>query len=266
VLLVAAPADIPRLADVAIDARVLFVVLSIAVAVGFVFGLIPLWQARRTDLQTVLKAEQGRGATGGRDSATARSILMAGEIALAVVLVIGAGLLIKSFWQLQQVNPWIRRRTGREGRVSAAGIALPDGLPAISELQGDSAVQCVAPRARVRAAGCGVGWPLPAIIRSTRGSPTRLLSSGREAEARDWPEISVRRATPGVLSYAAAPAGSRPADPGLRYHAGGAGRAHQRSGGRAVFHQAGSHRPADGYLWNAQNDSSGSWPTRRFTG
>ncbi len=105
VLLVAAPADIPRLADVAIDARVLFVVLSIAVAVGFVFGLIPLWQARRTDLQTVLKAEQGRGTTGGRESAAARSVLMAGEIALAVVLVIGAGLLIKSFWQLQQVNP-----------------------------------------------------------------------------------------------------------------------------------------------------------------
>ena len=65
----------------------------------------PLAQARRTDLQTVLKTEEGRGTTGGREGSAARSFLMAGEIALAVVLVIGAGLLIKSFWRLQQVSP-----------------------------------------------------------------------------------------------------------------------------------------------------------------
>ena len=256
VLLVAAPADIPRLADVAIDARVLFVVLSVAVAVGFVFGLVPLWQARRTDLQTVLKAEQGRGTTGGRDSATARSVLMAGEVAFAVVLVIGAGLLIKSFWQLQQVNPGFDVEQVVKAEFQLPGSRYPTDFrqfPNFKEILqfNASLLERASALPGVESAAIAGNHPLDA------GFTNSFVVIGREAEARDWPEISVRRATPGYFPYAAAPAGSRPADRGLRHHAGGAGRAHQRSGGREVFRQAGSHRPADGYLWHAPNDRRG---------
>ena len=55
-LLIVAPPDIPRLADVAIDARVLAAVVALSLAIGFVFGLVPLFQSHRGDLQTALKA------------------------------------------------------------------------------------------------------------------------------------------------------------------------------------------------------------------
>jgi len=198
VLLVAAPADIPRLADVAIDARVLFVVLSIAVAVGFVFGLIPLWQARRTDLQTVLKAEAGRGATSGRESATARSILMAGEIALAVVLVIGAGLLIKSFWRLQQVNPGFDVQQVVKAEFQLPGSRYPTDFrqfPNFKEILqfNASLLERASALPGVESAAIAGNHPLDA------GFTNSFVVIGREAEARDWPEISVRRATPGYF-------------------------------------------------------------------
>ncbi len=198
VLLVAAPADIPRLADVAIDARVLFVVLSIAVAVGFVFGLVPLWQARRTDLQTVLKAEQGRGATGGRDSAAARSVLMAGEIALAVVLVIGAGLLIKSFWQLQQVNPGFDVEQVVKAEFQLPASRYPTDFrqfPNFKEIQqfNTALLERASALPGIESAAIAGNHPLDA------GFTNSFVVLGREAEARDWPEISVRRASPGYF-------------------------------------------------------------------
>ena len=198
VLLLVAPADIPRLAEVAIDARVLLVVLTIAVAVGFVFGLVPLAQARRTDLQAVLKTEQGRGATGGRDSAVARACLMVGEIALAVVLVIGAGLLIKSFWHLQQVNPGFDAERVVKAEFQLPGTRYPTDFsvfPNFKEIHQFNAalMQRVSALPGVESAAIAGNHPLDA------GFTNSFAVVGREAEARDWPEISVRRATAGYF-------------------------------------------------------------------
>ena len=63
VLIALAPPEVPRLASIGIDARVLAVTAGISVAVGFIFGLLPVLQARRTDLQRGLNAEDSRGAT-----------------------------------------------------------------------------------------------------------------------------------------------------------------------------------------------------------
>jgi putative ABC transport system permease protein len=97
-----APAGLPRVEQIGIDARVLGWTTSISVISGLIFGLAPAWQSSRLDLNETLKE-------GGRTSrATAkqrwRKLLVVSELALAVILVSGAGLLVKSLWRLQQVN------------------------------------------------------------------------------------------------------------------------------------------------------------------
>jgi len=95
------PEGIPRLAEAGVDWRVLGFTLALSVLTGLLFGLAPAWQAARLDLNEILK-EGGRGSTGAR--ARARSLLVVAEIALALVLLVGAGLMIRSFRSLQQVE------------------------------------------------------------------------------------------------------------------------------------------------------------------
>jgi putative ABC transport system permease protein len=104
VLVAQAPADIPRLDGVGIDVRVLGLTAAVSILVGLTFGLVPTLQALRVDPQTTLKGEAGRSVTGGRGTARAREALVIAEMALAVVLVAGAGLLIRSVWELRQVD------------------------------------------------------------------------------------------------------------------------------------------------------------------
>ncbi len=191
VLLIVAPPDIPRLANVAIDARVLAAMIALSLAIGFVFGLVPLSQSRRGDLQTALKSDVSRGATGGRESASARSLLMVGEIAMAVMLLIGAGLLIKSFWYLQRVNPGFDA-----DRVVKAEFQLPSSrYPMNKEIQQFNARLLARALALpgVEAAAIAGNHPLDA------GFTNSFEVVGREAESRDWPEISVRRVSPGYF-------------------------------------------------------------------
>ncbi|HYO98620.1 MAG TPA: ABC transporter permease [Pyrinomonadaceae bacterium] len=100
-LIAAAPDDVPRLADARVDLRVLGFTLGVAVLTGLVFGLAPAVQASKTDLNESLK-ETERGSTGSRQNL--RGALVVAEVALALVLLIGAGLMVKSLWQLQQVE------------------------------------------------------------------------------------------------------------------------------------------------------------------
>jgi putative ABC transport system permease protein len=103
-LLAFKPANLPRLSEIGIDLRVLAFTLSVSVATGLLFGLVPALSATRLNLNEALK-EGGRGATGSAARQRVRSVLVVSEIALALVLLIGAGLLIKSFWRLQSVDP-----------------------------------------------------------------------------------------------------------------------------------------------------------------
>jgi predicted permease len=95
------PEGIPRLAEAGVDWRVLGFTLALSVLTGLLFGLAPAWQAVRLDLNEILK-EGERGLTGAR--ARARSLLVVAEIALALVLLVGAGLMIRNFRSLQQVE------------------------------------------------------------------------------------------------------------------------------------------------------------------
>jgi len=98
------PAELERFNGIQIDANVLLFVLSISVLTGTIFGLMPAWSAARADVAESLK-EGARGSTAGPLSNLFRQLLVTGEFALALILLVGAGLLIKGFARLRSVNP-----------------------------------------------------------------------------------------------------------------------------------------------------------------
>jgi predicted permease len=100
------PPDTPRLADAQIDWRVLLFTGVLAILTGFLFGLAPALQSSRTALAGTLNAV-ARGA-GASVSHRLRGALAVAEIALAVLLIVSAGLLIRSFWSLSHVDPGFR--------------------------------------------------------------------------------------------------------------------------------------------------------------
>nr|MBA3553665.1 ABC transporter permease [Gemmatimonadales bacterium] len=97
------PANLPRLGDVELDATVLLFTALVCAVTAVLFGLVPALRAASTDPQEHLKAG-GRGGSAG-DRRGARNLLIMAEVALSVVLLVGAGLLIRSFVALQRVNP-----------------------------------------------------------------------------------------------------------------------------------------------------------------
>ncbi len=103
-LLAFSPTSLPRLDEVSLDARVLGFAVCISVLTALMFGLAPAIRFSKPDLQESLK-EGGRTATAGLFRQRFRNVLVVTEIALALVLLIGAGLLIRSFVQLLNVNP-----------------------------------------------------------------------------------------------------------------------------------------------------------------
>ena len=97
------PPNLLPVADVQVDSTVLLFALGVTAATGLLFGMAPAWQAARTDLNTVLK-EGGRSSVGGARPQL-RNGLAAGELALATLLLIGAGLLLQSLLRLEKVRP-----------------------------------------------------------------------------------------------------------------------------------------------------------------
>jgi len=117
-LVALAPVSIPRVDDIRVSVPVLFFTMAAAVLSGLLFGLVPALRAARTDPQPALQAE-GRASTAGADRGRARGLIVVGEIALMMVLLIGAGLLLKSFAAVMRVEP------GFDGSVLTARLSLP---------------------------------------------------------------------------------------------------------------------------------------------
>jgi putative ABC transport system permease protein len=98
------PTVLPRAGEISLDLRVLAFTAGVAVVTGILFGLAPAFQMARTDLNSALR-ERGRGSSVGFERNRLRSLLVVGEVALALVLLTGAGLLMRSFYHLQSVDP-----------------------------------------------------------------------------------------------------------------------------------------------------------------
>ena len=119
-LLAVNPEDIPRLSEIQIDWAVLIFTFLISLMTAAIFGTFPALQASKVNLNSTLK-EVSRGATAGPNRRRAHNLLMISEVALALVVMIGAGLLVKSFRQLQQVAPGFD-----PSQVLAVKINLPE--------------------------------------------------------------------------------------------------------------------------------------------
>src|SRR5262245_2735212 len=111
--------QIPRANEIGLDWRVLAFTLGVSLLTGFIFGLIPALQSSKADLHETLKEGGRTGSSGARS--WVRNTLVVLEMALALVVLVSAGLLMRSFWRLQQVNP---------GFAPQNVLAMSLGLPA----------------------------------------------------------------------------------------------------------------------------------------
>ncbi|HEY4218606.1 MAG TPA: ABC transporter permease [Gemmatimonadaceae bacterium] len=120
-LVAGAPADLPRINEVTIDARILVGATLLSVLAGLSFGLVPAWRFGRVSPGDVLK-EGARGATDGRHGTRARSLLIAAQVAMSALLLIAGGLLLKSFVRVLGVDKGFTA-----DRVLALNVVVPRG-------------------------------------------------------------------------------------------------------------------------------------------
>jgi predicted permease len=113
------PAKIPRLQEVGVDWTVMAFALLISVLTGIAFGLAPAFQSAKTDLTCAIR-EGAQGSGYGTKTNRLRRALIVSELALAVTLMVGAGLLLRTFWELLRQDPGFN-----SSRVVAASIWLP---------------------------------------------------------------------------------------------------------------------------------------------
>ena len=168
------PFDIPRIHEVGIDARVLGFALLLTLCTAVVFGLLPALFTSRADLQQVLK-EGGRSQAGSAGGRRAHGLLVAGEIALAVMLLSGAGLLYRSVARLASEDPGFRP----EGIVTA-GVQLTGAAygrwPQVEQFH-STLVESLRQQAGVKTAGASnflplaPGWRIPFLVRGVPAPP-----------------------------------------------------------------------------------------------
>jgi putative ABC transport system permease protein len=154
------PASIPRLAEARIDARLFLFALAVSVATGILFGIAPAMQGSGAHLNAALR-EGGRGGTTARSGRRMRNVLVVVEVALAVVVLIGAGLLIRSFVRLRSADPGFQPAGLLTLRVPLGGgrNAAPDRRIAFFQQVADR----VATLPGVRSVGAVNGLPLTGL-------------------------------------------------------------------------------------------------------
>jgi putative ABC transport system permease protein len=204
-LMTFAPIDLPRAADIGIDMRVVALVSAITLLTGVLFGLVPALQTLREDLQGSLK-EQARGSAGaGRTSQRLRRVLVVAEIAMSAALLIGAALLIKSFWRLQMVDPGFQPEHVLKVQFQLPASRYPQSFPKFPDWPevhafNEQLLERVRQVPGVRAAGLAVSHPL------NGGFTSRYTIAGRpEVAEGDRDEIRIRTASPGYFATVGIP-------------------------------------------------------------
>lgn len=125
---------IPRAAEAGLDVRVLLVTVSASLLTGVLFGLFPVWQTRGADQSVTLK-EAGRGLAGGGGAVRVLRGLMVGQVALSLILLFGAGLLLRSFQRLSRVDAGYRHEQAVSFRLdlSSGKFSSPDAVDQFSQ-------------------------------------------------------------------------------------------------------------------------------------
>jgi putative ABC transport system permease protein len=130
-LLDLSPANIPRLENILLDGRALGFTLGLSLLTGLIFGLAPALQTSQLKLSETLK-EGGRGGAGSPRAQRIRGVFIVAEVALTLALLVGAGLLIRSFWRLQQVDPGFETDRILTMRLTLPRSKYPEGAQVAS--------------------------------------------------------------------------------------------------------------------------------------
>ncbi len=200
----ALPASLPRARDIGLDLRVLVAAATAALATGLVCGLAPALQLSRPNLNNALR-DGGRSQTAGRGRQWLRSALVTSEVALAVVLLVGAGLFLSSFMKLTNVNIGLDYRnvltvpvfppfvfsdvTQREAGMARAELLVPQALERVGKIPGVLSVGAIAN-----------GLPL-----SGNWSRTNVTVPGNDRKFEDSESVDTRNVSPDYFSVVGIP-------------------------------------------------------------
>jgi len=192
------PDMFPMLQHMRVELPVLAFTLGISVATGLLFGLVPAWRSSHTNLNTTLKEAAGRS-EGGGSSHRIRSFLLASEVALAVLLSVSAGLLLRSFVRVMAVDPGVRT-----ANILTMNLSLPDSrydTPVKRATFYKSLTERLETLPGVRSAGAVMFLPLRVSILSFRVGVNSFVIQGRPPVPQDQrPQADYRIATPGYFS------------------------------------------------------------------
>ncbi|MGH9936763.1 MAG: ABC transporter permease, partial [Blastocatellia bacterium] len=133
-LLDLSPANIPRLENIRLDSLALGFTFGLSLLTGLIFGLAPALQTSHLELSETLK-EGGRTGAGSRRAQRLRSVFIVAEVALTLALLVSAGLLVRSFWRLQQVNPGFKTDHVLTLQLTLPRSKYPEGAQVVSFYQ-----------------------------------------------------------------------------------------------------------------------------------
>jgi putative ABC transport system permease protein len=188
-LLALTPSDVPRLSEIGLHGAVFGWTLLISILTGVLFGLAPALQASKPDLNEALKESGGR-ATGGLQRSRLRNLLVITEVALALVLLICAGLMIKSFARLQQVNPGFEPKN-----LLTMNISLPRQKYK-EDQQSNVFYDQLFERLRAVPGVESVGGIDPLPLSDSNTTTGILIEGGPVLAVADRPEVGQRTVTP----------------------------------------------------------------------
>ncbi len=194
-LVTLSPQNLPRLNEITFHPTVLWFTFALAVGSSCLFGMVPAWQASRPDVNDVLKAG---GRQAGGTQATVRNLLVVIEVALALVLLAGAGLLLRSYWNIRGLDPGFSRENVLTATLTFSGSRYTGAQQDQFHRLLQSRLQALP---QVRAAGfisfLHIGGDL---------WNTRFQVEGREArKEEEAPRASFKVVTPGFFAAAGTP-------------------------------------------------------------
>jgi predicted permease len=200
------PESLPHLNDIAVGWGVLVFAVAVSVAAGTIFGLAPAWLMSRVDLIGTLRQE-GRSSSGTRERSRVRQILVISELALSLVLMVAAGLLLRSFWDLFKVQPGFN-----PDRVMAVQTWLPGPNDPTADIYRTATQESVLLREILRRsrtlpgveeAAVGDGAALP--LGHSHINPLPLIREGLETKANLAPVIGGSIVSPEYFHLLAIP-------------------------------------------------------------
>jgi putative ABC transport system permease protein len=186
-----APATLPRVDLVTVDGRVLGVTLGVSVVAALVFGALPLLHIGGDRFAQTLHGAVGSRTSAGRGAARFRWTLVVGELAIAAMLMMGAALLIRTLWSLQQVDPGFTAAGVLKAEFQLPFSRYPQDIRTFPNWPArvrfaDELTSAVARLPGVQSVAVAAANPLDA------GFTSAIRVVGREAEGSNWPEPSIR--------------------------------------------------------------------------